>query len=77
MAEYQSYMEAPRWAGFKQYLWDLSSAFKLKLTIIDHDKGWIRETIYWKWSGEKKNITNALNQLRFDVRSWNNPEQED
>jgi len=48
----KSYIEAPRWAAFPEFL--RNRCFVLGLDLeIDIDKGWIRETVRFKIEGKE------------------------
>ena len=52
----ESYLSAPRWAGACKFLHDLAWACSLELSITHHDKGFIRETIYYTVRGEEDRL---------------------
>jgi hypothetical protein len=53
MATFKTYIAGPRWAGLKKFLYDLATMTNVELTILDQDKGWVRETVYFKIDGEE------------------------
>jgi hypothetical protein len=71
VAKVKSYVEGPKWAGLKQVLFQLAIYYNLDLVIIDHDKGWIGETIYFSVEGESENIKGMNRALKKSIEEYN------
>lgn len=71
MEVWQSYVSGPRWANVKKALYEGSAYYGLSLTIKDHDKGWIREAIYFEVSGSPANVALFRDQLISSLQEYN------
>lgn len=69
--KYTSYISAPRWSNVKRGLYALAHEFCLDFNITDHDKGWIRETIYFEVEGEEKDVEEFEKYLNTIVKQHN------
>ena len=67
----KSYMQGPRWAGIKEFLFELSLKCKLGFTILEEDKGWFRTTIYYELSGKEIDIREFFKLLKLAERNYN------
>lgn len=67
----KSYVQGPKWAGAKELLFALSIRYHVELTILDHDKGWIRETIYFKIDGFESDINTFMAHLNASLEEYN------
>lgn len=67
----KSSMEAPRWAGLKQLLYDMEIRHHCDLTILDHDKGLLRELIRYKFAGKESNLMNLKRDLERSFEEYN------
>lgn len=56
--KWETYVEAPKKLNFKSFLYDLNIKYGTELEILDHDKGLFRETIRFKFRGERPQVTN-------------------
>ena len=56
MAYFQSYVEAPRWAGFGHALVECAHYSGVRLEMRE-SKGLIKTTFYFTVTGEEENIT--------------------
>lgn len=56
MSEWTTYIEGPRWAGIRKFIMDLAMLTDTKLSNVEQDKGWFRETVYFTVSGERENL---------------------
>lgn len=55
--KWETFVEAPKAMGFKPFLYELNAKYGATLSILDHDKGLLRETIRFKFSGERSVVT--------------------
>jgi hypothetical protein len=53
---WETYVEAPKKLGFKSFLYDLNMKYGTELAILDHDKGFFRETIRFKFTGDRSKV---------------------
>ena len=56
MATVKSYLSALKWAGAKEFLFDLAVSNHLQFKVLDHDKGLLRETIYYEVEGKESDL---------------------
>ena len=70
--KYKSYIQGLKWAGIKTLLYELAWDNQLDISILEHDKGWFRETIYYGLNGEDENIKCFNRQLKLVVEKYNN-----
>lgn len=68
---YKSYFSAPRWSNVKKGLWGLANECGLDFKVIGHDKGWIRETIYFEVEGDDKSVEEFAECLNAAVKRHN------
>lgn len=55
----KSYIEGPKFAGLMNILRKTEFSTGTELTITAHEKGWIRETIYFSFRGEESKLENV------------------
>jgi hypothetical protein len=55
MAEYQSYIEGPRWAGVRQVLIECAQVVGVHIET-SKSKGFIRSTVYFTVTGSDKAV---------------------
>jgi len=67
----RSWLEGPRWAQAKKFLYDLAIKLDLDITFTDHDKGLINETIYYTIEGESANIAEYHSLVKKAIVSYN------
>lgn len=67
---YTSYLEAPRWAGTRQFLVEASARAGVELDVSKHEKGLIRETIYFTVRGANENIAHFKLLLAAAVEEY-------
>lgn len=68
---YESYISGPKWGNLKQALWESTRYYGLKLKILDTDRGWLRETIYFEVTGSSKSLQDFSNHLTEAVKENN------
>ena len=54
---WSGYATAPRWAKIGSFIRQGCIDHGLDLLSIDFEKGWIRETVYWKIKGTEQSIS--------------------
>lgn len=67
---FKGMMELPRWADGRTFLKNLAFATNCEIEI-DSEKGWIRETIWYKVTGTCENISNFERRYDSVVNSYN------
>lgn len=67
----KSYVEGPRTSGLKKLLWQCAIYFDVELRIIDHDKGWFRETIYFEMTGTPRALMNMEQAIAQSIAEYN------
>lgn len=70
---FSSYCEAPRWARTRQFLVEASARAGVELDVSKHEKGLIRETIYFTVRGASENIVRfkrLLSSAAQEYRRW-------
>lgn len=66
----ESYIEAPKGLRVKNFLWDLSSAYNCPVVILDHETGWFKETIRFRFNGEEKGLLGIQKELKHAVEKY-------
>lgn len=77
MYVWESYVEGPRWAGFKTAIKEAVIQFRAKgwditLDYVNVDKGWIRETTFFKISSSQQEAIEYFQKTMLDaLRKYN------
>ena len=69
---YSGYLGGLRLAGLKPFLFDCAVANGLSFRVTDHDKGWIRETIYYEVTGSAEAIEGFRKMLAAGIDRYQN-----
>lgn len=72
-AAYTAHLEAPRWAGTRQFLVETSARTGVELDISKHEKGLIRETIYFTVRGASEKVAHferLLSSAAQEYQRW-------
>jgi len=67
----RSYIQGPRWAGLREFLFQASVATEVRLTVTEHSKGLLRETIYFTAEGHKPALQRFIDGIRSSVQEYN------
>lgn len=70
---FESWVEAPRWAGFKPEIEKAIIAFRLERVYVREDKRWLRTTIYFKVSGRVQAVDAFKRGVNRMVADYNGP----
>lgn len=66
-----TYVEGPKWAGLKQFLYSLGSYCNVDITIVSEDKGWLTTAIYYKGRGTWENLKKFSQMLKISMDQYN------
>lgn len=53
---YKSYVRGPRWAGIKEFLFELASIAQVYIRFLEEDQGWLHVTVWYEIEGQKENL---------------------
>ncbi len=67
----QSYIKLPKWSGGREFLQELAWDNNINLTIIERDKGFIQETIYFEVKGDINKVHRFFLQFNESIRDYN------
>lgn len=70
---YKSYIQGPKLSSVSSFLYDLSLNSGCELTILDRDKGFWFETIYFKFSGYESSLLKVQKIIEESVEEFNKP----
>ena len=70
-AKVKAYVQGLRWAGIKELLFELSTAYHVDLKILDEDKGLLRTTIFYQIEGEEQDVRKFREELRKAMEEYN------
>jgi hypothetical protein len=70
MGKLESYIEAPKGLRVKNFLWDLSSAYSCPVVILDHDTGWFKETVRFRFTGEESGLLAVQKELKKAIEKY-------
>lgn len=70
-ATWREIIVGPRWARFSSFLKDECFARGLKLTVLEQDKGWIRETVRFEVEGDGEKIEALKREVYTAVDDYN------
>ena len=75
---WKSYVEGPKWAGFRPFLAKLAFSFGVNLEITERSPTLLRETIFFTVQGNKfqvdrfrKALKESINDLRVYIVEYN------
>ncbi len=71
MARIRSYVQGPRWAGFKEMLYRLAGLCQVRYATLEEDKGLLVTTIYYEVTGPTPNCQAFRSRLRATINEWN------
>lgn len=71
---WRSHVEGPRFANFRRLLFAIAQLYGVDIEIEDQQKGIIRETIFFKYSGEQDKVELCQKQFVKSVNDYNNCE---
>jgi hypothetical protein len=64
-------ISGPRWANITNFLFQASVAYGFDLEILYRDKGWFREEVFFKMSGERNMVEGAYNEIVRQLEEHN------
>lgn len=73
IGHYKSYIQGPKLADISSFLYDLSLSYDCELTILDKNKGFWFETIYFKFSGNESNLLKTKQAIEEAIEEFNEP----
>ncbi len=69
---YKGVYSAPKWAKAKRYLEESCFFYDLELEELNIEKGWIRESGFFKVSGLEKDIKAFIKDFNKTTEEFNN-----
>lgn len=66
----RGYLSGLRTHGIKPFLWEISTKLGLDFKVLDREKGWFRETVYFEFSGDEKNLKEAEKIIKDIVKTF-------
>ncbi len=70
MVEDSSYIKGPRWAGIRNMIRTAASHADCVVVVMDSEKSWFRESVYFTLSGEADDIEMFNRTIEESVRAW-------
>ena len=67
----RSCLRGLRWAGIKEFLFELAITNDLEFKVLDRDKGWLRETVYFQADGKESDLRRFKDQFEKSVAAYN------
>ena len=68
--KWKSYISGLKWTGLKPLLFEISCKTKVNFKIIDRDRGFLRETIYFEIEGSEENIRKFNDYLKWSIKEY-------
>ena len=65
----KGYIRAFKWQGLRELLFAVETATKTNIEILERDRGWLLETIYFKIKGKYRNVKIAVKGLEESMES--------